>query len=122
MGRLIYGPTVYELEDRVLAHLQLVVGMKLRRSEKFFVSWRNPDAEGSGRQSLWFDNGIHLSFEYDGTRIPAVNRDWVEAMASSAASNYGLQLTDENGRLLNTGRDDFTGTGATPIVSPDTAA
>jgi hypothetical protein len=30
-----------------------------------------------------------------------VNREWVEAMAASAHSNFGLQLTDESGELLN---------------------
>jgi hypothetical protein len=101
MGKLIYGSSIYELDDRVLAHLQTVVTMKLRRRENFFVSWRNPAAVGSGRQSVWFDNGIHIAFEYDGSRVPAVNREWVEAMAASAHSNFGLQLTDESGELLN---------------------
>jgi hypothetical protein len=71
MGKLIYGATEYELEDRVLAHLQLVVSIKLRRHENFFVSWRNPVAGGSGRQSVWIDNGMHLAFTYDGVRIPS---------------------------------------------------
>jgi hypothetical protein len=101
MGQLIYGPTTYVLDDRVLAHLQVVVGMKLRRGENFFVSWRSPDASGDGRQSVWIDNGMHLGFHYDGSRVPPVNREWAEAMVSSAATNFGLQLTDEAGNLLN---------------------
>jgi hypothetical protein len=101
VGRLVYGTTVYELEDRLLAHLQIVVSTKLRRGENFFVSWRNKTASGSGRQSVWIDNGIHLAFEYDGAGIPKVNREWVEVLGSSAASGFGLQLTDENGELIN---------------------
>lgn len=101
MGKLIYGATIYELEDRLLAHLQLVVGVKLRRGENFFVSWRSSVDVGSGRQSIWVDNGMHLAFSYDRSRVPQVNREWVEAMASSAATNFGLQLTDEEGNLLN---------------------
>lgn len=101
MGTLVYGTSRYELDDRVLAHLQLVVAMKLRRGENFFVSWRNPTTDGSGRQSVWIDNGMHIAFEYHGSRIPAVNREWVETMAASASTNFGLQLTDENGDLLN---------------------
>lgn len=62
MGKLLYGEHSYELEDRLLAHLQVIVGMKLRRGENFFVTWRNPTSNGSGRQSLWIDNGLHLSF------------------------------------------------------------
>src|SRR5690242_8838771 len=53
MGQLIYGSTTYALDDRVLAHLQVVVSMKLRRGENFFVSWRSSTADGSGRQSVW---------------------------------------------------------------------
>lgn len=101
MGRLIYGTREYQLEDRLLAHLQHVVGMKLRRGENFFVSWRNSAERGSGRQSIWVDNGQHLAFEYDGGRIPAVDRQWIETMASSASTNFGLQLTDDKGDLIN---------------------
>lgn len=102
MGTLLYGQTEYLLDDRLLAHLQIVVGMKLRRGENFFVSWRNPTEKGSGRKSVWIDNGQHLAFSYDGSSIPTVNRDWAEAMANSAHTNFGLQLTDEHGNLLNT--------------------
>jgi len=107
VGKLIYGATVYPLDDRVLAHLQVIVGMKLRRRENFFVSWRTTQEHGGGRQSGWFDNGMHMAFQYDGGRIPAVNREWVEIMAASAGTSFGLQITDENGELLNTphGRD-----------------
>jgi hypothetical protein len=101
MGTLHYGETRYELDDRVLAHIQVVVGMKLRRRENFFLSWRNPTASGSGRQSVWIDNGVHLAFEYSGTAVPAINRDWAEALASSAQTNFGLQITDEHGNLFN---------------------
>lgn len=101
MGTLCYGVRAYELDDRVLAHLQLVVSMKLRRGENFFVSWRNPPSIGSGRQSVWIDNGQHLAFEYSGGRIPHVNKHWVETLAASASTNFGLQITDEEGELLN---------------------
>jgi hypothetical protein len=101
MGKLIYGVTVYELSDRLLAHLQVVVSTKLRRGENFFVSWRNPASTGSGRQAIWVDNGLHLAFEYEGGSFPKVSREWVEALSSSAATGMGLQLTDENGELIN---------------------
>jgi len=105
MGRLIYNSTGYPIEDRVLAHLQVVVTMKLRRGESFMVSWRTPQSAGSGRQSVWMANGVPMAFEFDGSRIPAVNRDWVEKMSASAGTNFGLQLTDEEGELLNTPHD-----------------
>ena len=101
MGKLLYGDTTYVLDDRVLAHLQVVVSMKLRRRENFFVSWRNRSDFGGGRQAVWIDNGLHLAFQYDGSVIPSVNRQWVETLAVSAGTNFGLQLTDEEGNLLN---------------------
>lgn len=112
MGKLVYGTTVYELNDRLLAHLQVVVSTKLRRGENFFVSWRNPVAAGSGRQAVWIDNGLHLGFEYDGGTLPAIRREWVEALAASAATGMGLQLTDENGELINTPHQPDTGPAA----------
>lgn len=101
MGKLFYGDATYSLEDRVLAHLQLVVSLKLRRGERFFVSWNNPLDEGSGRQALWIDNGLHIAFHYDGSRVPTINREWVERLIASAGTNLGLQLTDEDGHALN---------------------
>ncbi len=101
MGTLHYGTTSYTLDDRLLAHVQVIVGMKLRRGENFFITWRNPASIGSGRQSLWIDNGMHLGFSYDGSKIPSVNRDWVETLSASAGTNFGLQLTDEQGSPLN---------------------
>jgi hypothetical protein len=101
MGKLIYGASEFELDDRLLAHLQVITSVKLRRGENFFVTWRNLVNRGSGRQSVWIDNGLHIAFTYDGSRVPEVNREWVEAMSTSASTNFGLQLTDENGNLLN---------------------
>jgi hypothetical protein len=101
VGKLRYGVGVYELDDSVLAHIQVVVGLKLRRGENFFLSWRNPQTDRSGRQSVWIDNGMHLAFEYESGVIPPINREWAETLASSAATTFGLQVTDENGDLIN---------------------
>jgi hypothetical protein len=101
VGKLRYGVGVYELDDAVLAHIQVVVGLKLRRGENFFLSWRNPQTDGAGRQSVWIDNGMHLAFEYESASVPPINREWAEALASSAATTFGLQVTDESGDLIN---------------------
>jgi hypothetical protein len=54
VGHLIYdSSTRMELEDRALAHLQVVITSKLRRHESFTFSWRNPPTEGDGRRTLW---------------------------------------------------------------------
>jgi hypothetical protein len=101
MGKLQYGTSSYELDDRLLAHLQMVVSAKLRRGEKFMLSWYSRPEEGGHRQALWIDNGLHLSFTYAGASIPKISREWVEGMAQAAATAAGLQLTDEHGELLH---------------------
>src|SRR5690606_11550369 len=48
VGSLIYGTSGIEIsfDDRVLAHLELVINAKLRRRESFMLSWR--DSPGVG--------------------------------------------------------------------------
>lgn len=93
MGTLRYGTLEVEFNDMLLAHLQVLIGMKLRRRENFMLSWVKPHELGSGRQSLWIDNGFPISFEFDGGQFPQISREWVEAMAMEAAGASGLHLT-----------------------------
>ncbi|MFC4242664.1 hypothetical protein ACFOYW_04700 [Gryllotalpicola reticulitermitis] len=95
MGVLHYGTRDFTLDDRLLAHLQVVIALKLRRSESFFLAWTDkPDTDG-GRFVVWIDNGIPIFCEYEAAGIPSINRDWIDALAASAATNYGLQITPE---------------------------
>ncbi|MDO9398100.1 MAG: hypothetical protein Q7T71_16265 [Herbiconiux sp.] len=95
MGFLTYDEHAYTLDDRLLAHLQMVIGMKLRRGESFFLSWAATPEEGSGRHSIWIDNGVPIRFRFDGSRPPAINREWAEKLALSANTNTGLVITAE---------------------------
>ena len=97
MGKLVYGDG-YEIEfgDRELAHLQIVIGLKLRRKEGFFFSWTEEVARGSGRTAIWIDPSIPLIFRYAGGRFPLVNRAWLDALTRSSSSARGLQLIDED--------------------------
>ena len=80
MGKLIYaGTTEIGFDDRVLAHLQIVVGLKLRRKEGFFFSWRDEQSVGDGRSAIWIDPAIPLLFRYSGGRQPKINKAWLEA-------------------------------------------
>lgn len=72
MGTLRYGTLEVEFNDMLLAHLQVLIGMKLRRRENFMLSWVKPHELGSGRQSLWIDNGFPISFEFDGGQFPQI--------------------------------------------------
>jgi hypothetical protein len=97
VGSLVYGSASIELkfEDRVLAHLQVVMSAKLRRGESFFFSWFDDPAAGEGRSALWIDPAIPLYFRYAGSRQPTLNKAWLEEMAISAGSNQGLILLEE---------------------------
>jgi hypothetical protein len=95
MGTLHYDGFPFALDDRLLAHLQLVIALKLRRHEGFFLSWSVGTAHGGGRNSVWIDNGVPIRVEYDGSRPPAINRDWAESLALAANTNHGLIVTPE---------------------------
>jgi hypothetical protein len=92
VGLLIYGPQGAEFDfgDRLLAHLRIVIVTKLRRRESFTLTWDLDASVGSGRMSLWMDSSIPLQFRFFGGKEPALNRAWVDALASVAASSAGL--------------------------------
>jgi len=92
VGKLIYGGSdaSFEFDDRLLAHLRIVIVTKLRRRESFTLTWDTPLSEGSGRISLWLDANIPLRFHFYGTKEPTINRAWIEALAAVAASTVGL--------------------------------
>ena len=96
MGKLTYDSHITaHFDDRVLAHLQLVVGAKLRRSESFYFSWTVDADLGGGRNSIWIHPSIPMSYTYT-ENLPAVyNRDWIEALSESANSIVGLQVVPE---------------------------
>ena len=96
MGLLTYDSKLTAaFDDRVLAHLQAVIWSKLRRGESFSFTWAESLADGSGRKSIWLSQSIPLTFEYFGSRAPALNPNWVQALTKSANSTGGLQLVPE---------------------------
>lgn len=99
MGSLVYESMVFEFDDRVLAHLQIVIVNKLRKGEPFLMSWRLPADAGSGRGAIWLDPSIPLYFEFDGSRPPAINREWLARLAQSADGSLGLIVVDEDGGI-----------------------
>jgi len=97
VGKLIYGSqdAEFEFEDRLLAHLRVVIVTKLRRRESFTFTWDFPTSNGSGRMSLWMDASIPLQFRFYGGREPALNRVWIESLSGIAASTAGLVVLPE---------------------------
>lgn len=97
VGKLLYGSSGVEIgfDDRVLAHLQVVIGAKLRRGESFYFSWRDDPNVGDGRSTIWLSDSIPLYFKYSGGKMPSLNREWLENLVASSNSGQGLQLSDE---------------------------
>ena len=96
MGKLTYDSTLsVDFDDRTLAHLQLVIGAKLRRNEAFFFRWKDDTAAGDGRSAIWLHPTIPLAFKYYGSRPPGINRFWIEALMLTANSAQGLSLVEE---------------------------
>ncbi len=99
MGYMVYDSnTQISFDDRVLAHLEVVIVSKLRRKESFALSWRESPENGDGRSTVWVDPSIPLRFRYSGSRPPALDRDWMERLAAAASSSSGLVAVDEDGQ------------------------
>jgi hypothetical protein len=96
MGSLTYDRVVVEIDDRILAHLQLVIVQKLRRGESFVLSWQDSDAVGSGRSSVWLNPAIPLYFKYAGGQAVSLSRQWIEDLSRSANSAQGLVIVSED--------------------------
>lgn len=96
MGKFSYDAGIRaDFEDRLLAHLQIVIGNKLRRGESFFFTWADDLSLGGGRVAVWMHPQSGLVFRFAGSRLPHINRDWVEALAETANSTAGLHVIPE---------------------------
>jgi len=98
MGKFVYQQTTaVEIEDRALAHLQVVIFDKLRRNEAFAFTWRNDPSIGDGRTTVWINAASSLVFQFHGSRAPQLAEEWLEALAVVANSPTGLHLVPEPG-------------------------
>ncbi|MGO4535064.1 DUF7882 family protein [Leifsonia sp. 2MCAF36] len=97
MGKFIYGtPSIsVDFDDRVLAHLKVVILSKVRRGESFSFSWEYKASSGSGHSSIWINPAIPLQFDFAGSREPILNRAWVEELVRLANSPSGLRVIPE---------------------------
>jgi len=97
VGYLIYGHGAeYEIDDRLLAHLKIAILAKLRRQECFAINWVVSPDEGSGRVSLWLSPAIPLQFRFSGSRPPALNQNWLRALAQSSYGPRGMIVLSED--------------------------
>ncbi|WP_345800629.1 hypothetical protein AAIB33_14290 [Microbacterium sp. AZCO] len=94
MGTLHYGSPAAEfaIDDRTLAHLELVILAKFRRRES--VALALTDESNERRQVLWLSTSSTLRFEYE-ARMPEINRVWLQELVESANSPGGLRIIPE---------------------------
>ena len=95
MGKFIYGASgvSVDLDDRVLTHLRVAIMTKLRRNESFMF-----DVDvggGNGRRTFWIHPSVPIQFHFFGSRVPRLNRAWVEEMIVLASSSGGLTIPPE---------------------------
>ncbi|MFF2369120.1 ATP-dependent DNA ligase [Agromyces sp. NPDC058110] len=96
MGRFHYdGLVKIDFEDRTLAHLQVVIGAKVRRGESFSFTWRDDPSIGDGRTTVWIHPRAQILYKFYGGRAPQINRAWVDALMYSANSPAGLHVVPE---------------------------
>lgn len=101
MGSLSYNNSRVTFDDRLLAHLHIVIIQQFRRNRSFAMSWRDDLAAGNGRTSIWLHPGCELSFKFSGSRLPTISEKWVAQLAASAESATGLIVTNEDGSLAS---------------------
>lgn len=122
MGTLTYDGVIVEFDDRLLAHLQIVIVQKLRCGESFLLSWKDAVSIGNGRSSVWLHPSIPLYFKFWGSRPPTINRQWIAELTASANSAHGLVVFGEDGSHQPTaGRGGEPGVphpGAPPVGTP----
>jgi hypothetical protein len=93
MGHLLYGspPASFEIDDRALAHAELVVLAKLRRNEAFALAIDEPGA----RSTIWINAASTLQFRYESVDRPAINRAWLDVLIDAANTAAGMRLIPE---------------------------
>jgi hypothetical protein len=95
MGTLQYDGVLVEFDDRLLAHLQIVIIGKVRRNESFLMSWRDSSETGNGHSAVWIHPAQNLYFKFSGGRSAAINQEWLSQLTDSANSARGMLITKE---------------------------
>jgi hypothetical protein len=96
MGKFMFeGHLKADFDDRLLAHLQVVIGAKLRRGESFHFTWKDDPSIGDGRTSIWVSPQSVIWYKYYGGRAPSLNGAWIDALMFTANSPRGLYVVPE---------------------------
>ena len=97
MGTLIYGNSAgIQIDDRTLEHLRLAMAVRLRRGDSFMVSIPIDEPGIGSRRNLWVSPSVPLHFIATGSRMPTLNRMWIQAMGESEDSTGTLTVMPES--------------------------
>ena len=104
MGTLEYVAAQYiaEIDDRTLAHLQIVICNKLRRDERFTLRLEPADGISGPVTVLWVTSALPLLFTYSQPARHNINPAWLQLLADAATSNAGLWVVPEPELLPST--------------------
>lgn len=92
MGRLIYTEdSSFDIDDRLLAHLRVVMMNKLRRSEGFMLQI---PTKGGGKASIWIGPSTAQLLQFYGGRPPQLDAELIDRMMRDASGADGLTLTN----------------------------
>lgn len=93
MGQLLYGspPVAFDLDDRTLAHVEVVVLAKLRRNESFACSFSTDDG---GRSAIWLNPSSTVQFVF-AESSQNINREWLDILIDTANAPSGLRILPE---------------------------
>lgn len=97
MGSISCDGDVIEFDDRVIAHLQIVLVQKFRANEPVLLSWLDALGEGDGRSSVWLTPNAVVRFKFLGSKTPSIDRQWLGSLSGAASSGPGLIVRDESG-------------------------
>lgn len=94
MGQFLYGspPVAFDLDDRTLAHVEVVVLAKLRRNESFACTFA---AGSDGRTTIWLNPSSTIQFVFD-SAISDISREWLDLLIDTANAPAGLRLVPES--------------------------
>lgn len=100
MGFLTFDSKMVEFDDRVIAHLQVVIVQRYRAQQPFLMSWLDPLIDGDGRSAAWMTPHVPVHFKFLGSRAPAIDAEWIRQMSTAAGSGPGLIICDGTGKLI----------------------
>lgn len=95
MGKLTYGAIQREIviDDKLLAHIEVVVLSRLRRNNAFALRWtENVEGGDDVRRTIWVHPNSDLYFEYETPEHGELDREVLDKLAKSADSNAGINL------------------------------